>query len=138
MKKNQQYEINFATNTINVTKAFLQAASQTETHEFDTMMKLRELHMPITVREIRRKSDHRWSYKRMKNYIECVENSENYLAEFQTVKKAQGYLRTWRWFKKTFPNHTDIPEQNDEHRIIVTPADYPKVDAIIPVAETAA
>lgn len=91
MKKNQKYEINFATSTIIVTKAFLQAASQTEAPEFNTMMKLRSLNMPIAVREIRRESEHRWSYARMKNFIECVENSENYLAEYSTVKKAQGY-----------------------------------------------
>ena len=101
MKKNQQYEINFASNTVIVTKAFLQAASQTDTPEFNQMMKLRALNMPITVREIRRKSDNRWSYARMENYIQCVENSEKYYGDYRAVRKAQGYLRTWRWFKKT-------------------------------------
>jgi hypothetical protein len=70
MKKNQQYEINFANNTVIVTKAFLQAASQTDTPEFNQMLKLRALNMPITVREIRRKSDNRWSYAQMENYID--------------------------------------------------------------------
>ena len=124
MKKNQQYEINFANNTVIVTKAFLQAASQTDTPEFNQMLKLRALNMPITVREIRRKSDNRWSYAQMENYIQCVENSEKHYGDYLTVRKSQGYLRTWRWFKKHFPNYADDPEMNDEHKIIITPVDY--------------
>ena len=138
MKKNQQYEINFTTNTIIVTKAFLQAASQTEAPEFKTMMKLRELQMPITVREIRRESEHRLSYKQMENYIQCVESSDIYLARYERTKQAQGYRGTWKWFKKCFPNYKDLPEFNDENKIIVTPADYPKDDAAVSTVEDAA
>ena len=85
MKKNNQYEINFASNTITVTKAFLQAASQMDTPEFATMTQLRALNMPITVREIHRvPKERRWSSKRMETY---------------------GYMGTWSWFKKTFANY---------------------------------
>lgn len=137
MKKNQQYEINFASNTIIVTRAFLQAASQTDTPEFNQMMKLRALNMPITVREVRRKSEHRWSYEQMENYIDCVENSEKYYADYLAVRKAQKYLTTWSWFKKTFPNYTGLPELNDEHRIIVTPSDYLTDDADVSARDKA-
>ena len=55
MKKNNQYEINFASNTIIVTKAFLEKASQMDTPEYATMTQLRALNMPISMREIHRK-----------------------------------------------------------------------------------
>lgn len=137
MKKNQQYEINFAANTVIVTRAFLQAASQTDTPEFNQMMRLRALNMPITVREVRRKSEHRWSYEQMENFIDCVENSEKYYADYLAVRKAKKYLTTWNWFKKTFPNYAGLPELNDEHRIIVTPSDYLTDDADVSARDKA-
>ena len=129
MRTNKKYDVNFAANRITVTKAFLKAASQTDTPEFNQMMKLRELNMPICVKAVSRKRETRWSYKRMEHYILCVENSEKYYEDYKTVKDAQKYMRTWNWFKKTFPNYAGLSELNDEHKIIVTPADYLKDEA---------
>ncbi len=92
MKKNNQYEINFAANTIVVTKRFLQAASQIGTTEFATMTQLRSLNMPITVREIHRtkSSKPRWNYKRMESFLRHVVDSERYLADYRAMKDAYG------------------------------------------------
>ena len=138
MKKNQQYGINFATNTIIVTKVFMEEASQLGTDAFQKMMELRSLNIPIAVRVIKRKSDKRWSYRQMENYISCVEDSEKYFEDYRTVKKAFGYLKTWKWFRRTFPNHATSYEMNENHKLIVTPADYPKDDTTISNDEAAA
>ena len=125
MKKNNQYEINFAANTIIVTKRFLQAASQIGTTEFATMTQLRALSMPITVREIHRtQRETRWSYARMEGFLRNVVDSDRYLADYATVKESCGYMQTWGWFKKTFPKFAMLPEMDENHHIIVLPADY--------------
>ena len=54
MKKNANYEIDFTTNTITVTRKFREAASIIGTPEFNLMKELRALNMPITERIINR------------------------------------------------------------------------------------
>lgn len=129
MKKNAQYEINFASNTIIVTKRFLAAASQIGTTEFATMSELRKLQMPITVQQIHRKQrENRWSYERMERFISMVENSDSYMADFAATENGAGYMATWAWFKKTFPKYKNCPELNENHRFIVLPHDYEEND----------
>ena len=129
MKKNTNYEINFATNTIIVTRKFREAASVIGTPEFNTMVELRKLNMPITERIIKRTSgEDRWSFARMKSFIRNVDDADRYMADFETLRDAVGYMKVWAWFKKTFPNYAATPELNDDHKIVVTPADYLKDD----------
>ena len=125
MKKNAPYEINFTTNTIIVTKRFREAASIIGTPEFNIMVELRKLNMPITERIIKRTNKNgRWSIARMENYIRNVDDADRYMADFNTVRDGVGYMKVWAWFKKTFPNYAATPELNDDHKIVVTPADY--------------
>ena len=125
MKKNAPYEINFTTNTIVVTKRFREAASIIGTPEFSTMIELRKLNMPITERVIKRtnKND-RWSLARMEKYIRNVDDADHYMADFKTLRSSVAYMKVWKWFEKTFPNYAATPELNDDHKIVVTPADY--------------
>ena len=69
MKKNHEYEINFATKTITVTKQFREGASQIGTEAFKTMKELLALNMTIVEREIKRKPPKvkKWSYAEMRN-----------------------------------------------------------------------
>ena len=124
MKKHADYEINFATNTITVTKRFLAAASEMGGDAYETMKKLRDLGMTICVKEIHRGpcKENRYSYKRMERFLENVEDP-NYLAEFKVRKETTSYMAVWTWFKKSFPNYQN-PEFNDNHKIMVVPADY--------------
>ena len=125
MKKNAPYEINFTTNTIIVTKRFREAASIIGTPEFNIMVELRKLNMPITERIIKRTNKNgRWSIARMENYIRNVDDADRYMADFNTLRDGVGYMKVWAWFKKTFPNYAATPELNDDHKIVVTPADY--------------
>ena len=125
MKKNTNYEINFTTNTITVTKKFREAASIIGTPEFNLMKELRALNMPITERIIKRTCrEDRWTFKRMEHFIRNVDGADQYMADYHTLRDAYGYMKVWAWFKKTFPNYAATPELSKDHKIVVTPADY--------------
>ena len=129
MKKSHAYEINFVTNTITVTKQFREEASQIGTTAFETMRNLLALNMTIVEREIKRKSPKvpKWSYAEMRNYLEQVENSESWLADFEALKKAVVHGVVWSWFKNNF-NPVDAkgkrvtPTMNANHKIVVMPS----------------
>lgn len=127
MKKNQNYEINFATNTITVTRKFLQDASQMGTDAFETMRQLQELNMPIAVQEIHRKPKvAKWTFARMERYLLNVENSEKWTADYTVLKQSASHAEVWSWFKSNFIQIDEkgkriAPKLNDNHKIIVMP-----------------
>ena len=127
MKKNQSYEVNFATKTVTVTRKFLQDASQMGTDAFDTMRQLQELNMPIVVQEIHRKPKiAKWTFARMERYLLNVENSEKWTADYTALKQSASHAEVWSWFKSNFIQVDEkgkriAPKLNDDHRIIVMP-----------------
>ena len=133
MKKNQNYEINFVTKTITVTKKFLQDASQIGTDAFAEMRQLQELNFPICVREIKRKkTGTMWSFERMEFYLDHVENGAEYRKQYDAL---QGNSRAtvWAWFKKTFPHCKKLPVLNDKCEYLVHPAEYEKKNGNVTV-----
>ena len=73
------------------------------------------------------------TYAQMLQYIDCVENSDFYMARFEAMRaeaesKNGTYLRILRWFRATFPNFYAMPEFNTNNEVIVTTADYPTED----------
>lgn len=135
MKKNANYEINFATNTITVTKMFREAASIIGTPEFTIMKELRALNMTITERIIKRTSrEDRWTFARMAAYIRNVDDADRYMADFNALRDAVSYMKVWAWFKVTFPNYAKTPEMDENHRIVVTPLDCDKETVLQAIA----
>ena len=138
MKKNHDYEINFVTKTITVTKQFRERASQMDATAFGTMKELLALNMTIVEREIKRKSPKvaKWSYAEMGNYLAQVEDSEKWIADFEALKKAVKHGVVWSWFKSNF-NPVDakgkrITPKLRNHKIIVMPnPDAPSAREII-------
>lgn len=128
-KKN--YRIDFAANTVTVTKKFLEEAESNITSTaFRDMKALRAMGLTIVVKEAKRAKSKHISYGQMVHYISCVENSEFYMARFAAVKneaasKNEQYSRVLKWFKKTFPHFNDLPEFTSDNKIRVTSADYP-------------
>lgn len=129
MRKNANYEINFANNTITVTKRFLAAASEMGSEAYQTLMQLRALGMTICAKEVHRGpcKENRYSCKRMERFLENVEDPK-YLAEYKVLKETTSYMAVWSWFKKNFPNYQH-PELNDKQKIMVVPSDYCADDA---------
>lgn len=126
MKKNQNYEINFVTNTITVTKQFLQDASQMGTEAFNQMLQLQELDMPISVREIKRKkTGPMWSFERMEFYLDHVENGAEYRKQYDALR-GNSRATVWAWFRKNFPHCKKTPVLNEKCEYLVHPAEYEK------------
>ncbi len=127
MKKNQNYDINFATKTIIVTKKFLQEASQMGTDAFTEMLQLQALNMPIAVQEIHRKPKvPKWSYERMERYLTNVEDSAKWKADYDALKESVSHAELWGWFKNIFiqvdkNGKRIMPKLNENHKIIVMP-----------------
>ena len=131
MKKSIAYVIDFATNTVTVTKKFAEAASQIGTPEFHTMMQLREMNLTIVTKAPAKRKNTQLTYKKMQKYISCLEDAEKYQEEFNVIceeAKAQpsAYHYVASWFSKTFPNYGKLPERNTNLKVINTPADYDK------------
>ena len=128
----RNYRIDFATNTVTVTKKFLEEAESNITSiAFRDMKALRAMGLTIVVKEAKRAKSKHISYEQMVHYISCVENSEFYMARFAAVKneaaskKNEQYNRVLKWFNKTFPHFYDMPEFTSDNKIRVTSADYP-------------
>ena len=124
----RNYEIDYTTNTITLTKKFAKAAGIVGSVAYNEMKELRTMGMTIQVRhtgESVKKAQKKWTYTQMERYIRNVENCEGYLADFITVREAENYMAVWNWFKATFPNYKSLPEFNSDHKIRVTPVDYP-------------
>ncbi len=127
MKKNQNYEINFVTKTITVTRKFLQDASQMGTEAYEAMLQLQELNMPIAVQEIHRKPKiAKWSFERMERYLKNVQDSEKWTADYTAMKESASHAEVWAWFKSNFiqvdkKGKRIAPKLNENHKIIVMP-----------------
>jgi len=129
--KNTNYRIDWSNNTITVTKKFMNAASQMNTEAYDLMMELRALNMKMFVKEApRRKAcPTRLTYKRMLAHIKCMDDAEQYMEEFNTIRAdslstENPYQFVREWFMERFPNHGELPEMNTDYQIVNTPANY--------------
>ena len=125
----KNYKIDFAANTITISKPFAEKASKMGTAEFAMMMELRKLGMNFRVQQPKKhkKPEYQLTYKKMEKYISCLKEAEGYLTMFRQVKEtAKGtnnpYLYVQNWFKATFPNYDAIPELTPEFKIVATPA----------------
>ena len=125
---NKPYAIDFTTNTVTVTKKFLEAASMIGTTEFNTMMQLRQMNLTIVTKAPAKKKG-KLTYDKMKKYIALLDEAEKYQTEFEVVlneSKAYdaAYAYVLKWFKKTFPNYGKQPERDANLKIVNTPANY--------------
>ena len=125
---NKPYAIDFTTNTVTVTKKFLEAASMIGTTEFNTMMQLRQMNLTIVTKAPAKKKS-KLTYDKMKKYIALLDEAEKYQTEFDVVlneSKAYdaSYAYVLKWFKKTFPNYGKQPERDANLKIVNTPVNY--------------
>ena len=133
------YSVNHMTRSIILTRDFAKAASIPDTDQYRLLIRLRTdnpgyeiVQRTITKKEGKRKPP---SYKQMKKYISCVENSDYYMSRFEVMReeaasKNGSYARVLKWFRQTFPNFYVMPEYNSDNEIIVTPADYPAEETV--------
>ena len=121
------YKVDFAKETIVVTKKFMEEASVINSAAFKEMLTLRKLGMAIVVREVKPRKKNTITFAQMIQYISLVEHSDAYLAEFNVIRAEAGsknarYNRVLKWFLKTFPNFYELPSLNEKNKIIVNTA----------------
>ena len=126
---NKPYAIDFTTNTVTVTKKFLEAAQMIGTPEFNTMMQIREMGMTIITKAPAKKKNTKLTYDKMQKYINLLDEAEKYQAEFERVQIESlaydaSYAYVLKWFKKTFPSYGKQPERDANLKIVNTPANY--------------
>lgn len=129
------YKVDFAKETIVVTKKFMEEASVINNAAFKEMLTLRKLGMAIVVREVKPRKKNTITFAQMIQYISLVENSDAYLAQFNVIRAEAGsknarYNRVLSWFRKTFPDFYDLPALNEKNEIIVKASEAtPPVEA---------
>ena len=131
---NKPYAIDFTTNTVTVTKKFLEAAQMIGTPEFNTMMQIREMGMTIITKAPAKKKNTKLTYNKMQKYINLLDEAEKYQAEFERVQIESlaydaSYAYVLKWFKKTFPSYGKQPERDANLKIVNTPANYDAEEA---------
>ena len=131
---NKPYAIDFTTNTVTVTKKFLEAAQMIGTPEFNTMMQIREMGMTIITKAPAKKKNTKLTYDKMQKYITLLDESEKYQKEFAAVLVESraydaSYAYVLKWFKNTFPSYGKQPERDANLQIVNTPANYDAEEA---------
>lgn len=132
MKRTHTYEINHAKKMVTVTRKFLEEATQYNSKEFKLMIQFERMGLMIvqqrrTVKPRTANSKPRLlTYQMMKDYIAMLDDAEEMNGEFDTlcssVKKSPDRLKKVNtWFRKTFPNYDDVPEFDEEYRIVHNP-----------------
>ena len=129
MRKQNGYQINFATNTVTVTRRFLEAAGRIGTEEFNTMLKLREMALIIVMKTPAKKKSSALTYAKMQKFISHLDEADKYQAMFDAVREESlgmpaPYKHVVAWFHKTFPKYGHLPEHDAAMRIVNTPEDY--------------
>lgn len=128
------YRINFAANTLIMSKAFEEAAHDPFSDEYKILQKIRSDFPGLVIsRKTRRPSkkarpNKNMSYDNMLKYMSVYENADALVAQFELVrvqsqKAASPYSYVLAWFNRQFPNHKDILEKSKEKaKIIPLPA----------------
>lgn len=118
------YKIDFAADTITISKSFALAASDPATAAFHTLSKLQAAYPGMKIIRKTHRSPSKpnankgLTYARMECYINLHENAAELLTTFEAVKaiaaaQKNPYLFTRNWFIKQFPNYGTLPEMNN-------------------------
>ncbi len=142
MKKFHSYKVCHERNTVIVTKAFMEKASQFNTTEFDLYRKFQEMGFIIEMKTksarkknnspLRplKKSDTEKKplipFVKMAQYISLLDDAEDMMDEFDDVRlcaQSQEHPRQYvnAWFRKQFPHYDEVPEFDEDNHIVHNP-----------------
>ena len=137
MKKGQKYFVNHITNTVVVTKAFLNDAALVENkNEFELMQTFKSMGLKIeveqrkpreskaTAKELKR----RITYQMMAGYISHTEHAEELMEEFEIMKELakesnprRAHSMVLEWFHENCPDYGNIPEFDENLKVVIKP-----------------
>ena len=115
------YKIDFANNTLTMTKAFEAAANEYGSEEYKLLQQLRADFPGIQIiRKTRRPSktsrpNKNLTYANMEKYMSVFKNAAELLAQFEIVKtcsqkESNPYQYVKEWFVTQFPNYKELPD----------------------------
>jgi hypothetical protein len=120
----KQYRYNCLTNTLTLSRAFVRQAENVESEEYKFVQRMREeipgLDIVRQEKQVHRRSKYaNLSVKAMKDYISCMRNSDERLAELDSVVSASRgqdhpIRYTREWFLENYPGYNSIPVFDEE------------------------
>ena len=120
----KQYRYNCLTNTLTLSRAFVRQAENVESEEYKFVQRMREeipgLDIVRQEKQVHRRSKYaNLSIKAMKDYISCMRNSDERLAELDSVVSASRgqdhpIRYTREWFLENYPGYNSIPVFDEE------------------------
>jgi hypothetical protein len=117
MKK--EYKMNFATQTITITKEFAEKMLETNSEEANFVKNLREVCPDLKIKYKTHKGSKNatkgLTYDKMRNYIMLYSNAGELLVLFEKVVtignlQNNSFAYVYKWFKSQFPNYNELPE----------------------------
>lgn len=117
----KNYKIDFVANTLTITKAFEDAASNPYSEEYKLFQQIRADFPGIQiVRKTRRPSktartNKNLTYANMEKYMSVFENAAELLTQFEIVKtcsqkESNPYQYVKSWFEAQFPDYKELPD----------------------------
>ncbi len=115
------YKIDFVNNTLTMTKAFEDAASNPTSQEYKLLQQIRADFPSLTIiRKTRRapkkaRPTKNLTYANMEKYMSVFQNADELLAQFEVVKtcsleQPSPYKFVRDWFETQFPKYKELPD----------------------------
>ena len=141
MKRSHNYKINHNTNTVTVTKRFMEAARQFG-EEYDLFQQFQAMGLKVVVenrkakrpsasplRKLNRDAEKKVpliKFEKMARYIALLDDADEMMDEFDEVRRlAQSQSSPRRfvneWFHRTFPRYEDLPEFDENGCVVHNP-----------------
>lgn len=128
------YKIDFVNNTLTMTKAFEEAASNPTSQEYKLLQQIRADFPGLTIiRKTRRapkkaRPTKNLTYANMEKYMSVFQNADELLAQFEVVKtcsleQPSPYKFVRDWFEAQFPKYREQPDFSPKaSKVIAFPA----------------
>ena len=116
---NMNYKMNFATNTLTITKDFEKKAMIPNSEESTLLLHLQSLRPNLKIAYKMNRTNNRntkgLTYTKMEKYIRLHENANDLLIAFSTIKEVgrtqnNAYNFVYNWFMTQFPDYGEMPE----------------------------
>lgn len=115
------YKVDFVNNTLTMSKAFEEAASNPASQEYKLLQQIRADFPGLTIiRKTRRapkkaRPTKNLTYANMEKYMSVFQNADELLAQFKVVKtcsleQPSPYKFVRDWFETQFPKYKELPD----------------------------
>lgn len=141
MKKEALYAVDVLTNTVTVTKKFLESANTMEGTEYELFKQFKEMGFNIVQRTRKPSTPKKESnsplrplkpvekkkplipFEKMARYISLLDDADEMMDEFDVVRaiaQSEEHPRLYvnEWFREQFPNYGKIAKLDENNRII--------------------